>query len=129
MAKRKTERQWRNDIIGKMKAVGTYHESYDHAINVLARTLLEYDVASEELEASGMELTIEYTNKGGATNFVKNPAYQVVEKMRDDIITYSRELGLTPAGLKRINEQGMKPQKISKFEELLSGATQARKGS
>jgi hypothetical protein len=51
---------------------------------------------------------------------VKNPLYLALEKLRDDTIAYSRELGLTPAGLKRINQDGNKPEKKSKLEQILS---------
>ena len=52
-----------------------------------------------------MNILVKHTNKGGSTNFVKHPLYLAIEKMRDDILAYSRELGLTPAGLRRIKDE------------------------
>lgn len=116
-----TERKFKNDIVRKMKAVGTHHESHEYVINLLARCLMDYHSLTKAWEEDGEEITIEQTNVRGKVNKVKNPMYLSIEKLRDDILAYSRELGLTPAGLKRINEQGVKKQKKSKLEDVLSG--------
>lgn len=117
------------EIKSKMKAVGTYNISFSYTIEVLAKVLVNYQTTVETFEKTGGNVVIKHTNKNGSTNIVKNPLYLAIEKLRDDILSYSRELGLTPAGLKRINEKGMKPEKKSKFEEFLSAKTEARKGS
>lgn len=102
-----------------MKDVGTYNTSFVYTINVLAKVLADYEATTERFERTGGHMVIKHTNKSGATNIVKNPLYQAIEKLRDDIITYSRELGLTPAGLKRINKDGAQPDKQSPLERVL----------
>jgi len=103
--------KYKKDIIKKMKAVGTYNKSFEHSINVLAKTLAEYEAAVELHERTGGNILVKHTNKNGSTNVVKHPLYQAIEKMRDDILAYSRELGLTPAGLRRIKDEvGDKPK-------------------
>lgn len=124
-----TADDYKKDIVRKMKSVGTYNISFQHSIDVLSRTLYDYEIAVKNFESSGSHIIVKHTNKNGSTNVVKNPLYLAIEKLRDDVLSYSRELGLTPAGLKRINEQGMTPEKKSKFEEFLSAKTEARKGS
>jgi phage terminase small subunit len=124
-----TADDYKKDIVRKMKSVGTYNISFQHSIDVLSRTLYDYEIAVKNFESSGSHIIVKHTNKNGSTNVVKNPLYLAIEKLRDDVLSYSRELGLTPAGLKRINEQGMMPEKKSKFEEFLSAKTEARKGS
>lgn len=124
-----TADDYKKDIVRKMKSVGTYNLSFQHSIDVLSRTLYDYEIAVKNFESSGSHIIVKHTNKNGSTNVVKNPLYLAIEKLRDDVLSYSRELGLTPAGLKRINEQGMLPDKKSKFEEFLSAKTEARKGS
>lgn len=124
-----TADDYKKDIVRKMQSVGTYNLSFKHSIDVLSRTLYDYETALDSFERSGAHIIVKHTNKSGSTNIVKNPLYLAIEKLRDDILSYSRELGLTPAGLKRINEQGMKPEKKSKFEEFLSVKPEARKGS
>lgn len=115
----KLEKRYKRQIVRKMKAVGTYNVSFVYTINVLAKVLADYEETTEQFERAGGHIVVKHTNKSGATNIVKNPLYLAIEKLRDDIITYSRELGLTPAGLKRINEKGNKPKKATALEKVL----------
>ena len=116
----KAQEKIRKDIIKKMKEVGTYNVSFIYTINVLAKVLMDYETTTEQFAKTGGSIVIKHTNKNGSTNIVKNPLYLALEKLRDDTIAYSRELGLTPAGLKRINQDGNKPEKKSKLEQILS---------
>jgi DNA-dependent RNA polymerase auxiliary subunit epsilon len=116
----KAQEKIKKDIIKKMKEVGTYNVSFIYTINVLAKVLMDYETTTEQFAKTGGSIVIKHTNKNGSTNIVKNPLYLALEKLRDDTIAYSRELGLTPAGLKRINQDGNKPEKKSKLEQILS---------
>ena len=116
----KAQQKIKKDIIKKMKEVGTYNVSFIYTINVLAKVLMDYETTTEQFAKTGGSIVIKHTNKNGSTNIVKNPLYLALEKLRDDTIAYSRELGLTPAGLKRINQDGNKPEKKSKLEQILS---------
>ncbi len=108
------------EIKRKMIAVGTYNASFSYTIDALAKVLVDYATTVETFEKTGGNIVVEHTNKNGATNIVKNPLYLALEKLRDDIISYSRELGLTPAGLKRINQDGNKSQEKSNLEMILN---------
>ena len=111
---------YKKDIVRKMKSVGTYNLSFKHSIDVLSRTLYDYEIAVKNFESSGSHIIVKHTNKNGSTNIVKNPLYLAIEKLRDDVLSYSRELGLTPAGLKRINQDGNKTEKKSNLETILN---------
>lgn len=100
--KEKDFNYYRKDIVKKMKAVDTYNKSFDHIIDVYSNLLLEYNRVTEKFVADGRDFVVEHTNKSGATNYVKSPEYLIIEKLRTDIISYSRELGLSPLGLKKI---------------------------
>ena len=115
----KTEQHYRNDIVKKMRALGVYHAEFAHTIDTLARTLYDYDRTLKSFEDSGGNVVIKHTNKAGATNATKNPYYLALEGMREDILAYSRELGLTPSGLKKINESSMRPARPSALAEAL----------
>lgn len=115
----KAEKKYQTDIRRKMKAVNTYDKSFEHGIRVLAKTLVDYDDVIQQFEDGGAEIVVEYTNKNGSTNKVKSPLYMALEKLRDDILLYSRELGLTPAGLKKIKESVGGNKSGSKLEEAL----------
>ena len=86
----------------QMKKIGTYKPEYEAAIKILAEALRDYDCAKEQFEEDGGKYMVEYTNKAGATNYVKRPLYVVMDDLRKNIVTYGRELGLTPTGYKKI---------------------------
>ena len=73
----------------------------------------QYDNLMEEFYKNGCQITEEYTNKSGATNIRKTALYLSIESLRKDIVNHENILGLTPAGLKKINDemkQGKKGQ-------------------
>jgi len=61
-----------------------------------------------------------HTNKAGAKNAAKNPFYLALETLRQDIIVYLRELGLTPSALKKINESSLKQRSSSSLSDALA---------
>jgi len=115
----RSQLQYRNDIIKKMTAIGVYKPEFEHAINGLARALVDQDKTLEMFDKSGGQIMIKHTNKAGATNAVKNPFYLALETLRQDIIVYLRELGLTPSALKRINESSLKQGQSSPLADAL----------
>ena len=119
----KAEKRYKNQIIYKMKQVGTYNASFMYTINTLAKVLADYEETINLYERTGRQKIVKHTNKSGATNIIKNPLYQAIEKQRDDIIAYSRELGLTPAGLKRIKDKDNTSKKESRLERVLHELT------
>ena len=115
----KTKRQWRTIITEKCKEVGTYRAAFDPVIDTLAAMLETRDKAAATFEQSGGNILVKHTNKGGATNIEQNPALRMVNDLNRDILQYWRDLGLTPSGLKKINEDAMKPRKRSALAEAL----------
>jgi len=57
------------------------------------------------------EVIVEHTNRSGITNKEQSPALRLINDLNRDALTYWKELGLTPAALKRINEGAMKEKK------------------
>ena len=86
---------------------GTYQKFFDNVIDTLAGILETRDHAQEMYEESGAVRVVEHTNKGGATNVVKNPALVIIMECNIQALAYWRDLGLTPAGLKRLGEKGL----------------------
>lgn len=118
MDKKKDEKVYKRDINRMMKKVGTYNKSFEITINAFAKLLYDYQETLAMFEKTGGNVVISHTNKNGATNIIKNPLYQSIEKMRTDIITYARELGLTPAGLKKLNQE-LQEEKESPLDSVL----------
>lgn len=112
-------------IIADMKEVGTYKPEFNKTIETLAKIYEDIDTARAQFERSGGNMIIIHKNKSGAENLVKNPFYLIIENLQANILQYNRELGLTPKGLKNINEKEMstkkKKSKLEAAMEQLSG--------
>lgn len=112
---------WKNRIKDSCIEAGTYRECFEAIIDTLAGILELRDNAEEKFIENGGNTIIQHTNKGGSTNTVKNPALVVLMDCNAQALAYWRDLGLTPAGLKRINEAALKAdeRKESVLEEAL----------
>lgn len=96
------EKGYKKKIISDMKSIGTYRPEFTKTIDNLAKIYVDMDIAREQFERSGGSLVVKHTNKNGATNWAKNPFYLIIEGLQNNILMYNRELGLTPAGLRKI---------------------------
>jgi hypothetical protein len=112
-------RNYKAELKKQMKAVGTYKDEFEIIIDATAKLLADYDDAVDKFKKSGSNIIIKHTNKAKETNTVKNPFYLVIEGMRAQILKHLNELGLTPAGLKKINENGMGNKKESTIAKAL----------
>ena len=110
---------WKKKIIEACKNAGTYREFFLPVIETLADILAARDKAKDTFEKSGASILVTHTNKGGATNIEQNPALRLVNDLNRDALAYWRDLGLTPAGLKKIDEAAMKQKKKSTLAEAL----------
>lgn len=93
------------------KGVGTYKKEFEKIIETLADILVEADNVKAKYIQDGSEPVILFTNKSGATNMVKNPYLMLWSDLNKDALQYWRDLGLTPAGLKKIKEEVVAPKK------------------
>lgn len=104
---------WKNRIKKACEEAGTYRPYFDSVIETLATILQERDSTYQIYVARGAKPCKEYTNKIGAKNTVKNPLLVTWEDLNAQALAYWRDLGLTPAGLKKLNS----------FESKKTGAT------
>ena len=116
-----TAAEWKTAIVNNCKAAGTYRPFFDEVINTLSGILERRDEALRQFEVSGGHVIIAHTNKAGATNLEQNPALRAINDMNRDALAYWRDLGLTPAGLKKIDEKALKEQKKTSLSEILKG--------
>ncbi len=113
---------WKKKIIKACTDAGTYRPFFNAVIDTLAGILEKRDKAQEMFEKSGGNVLVKHTNKSGATNIEQNPVLRLINDLNRDALAYWRDLGLTPAGLKKLNETAMKEQKKgSALEEALKG--------
>jgi len=114
-----TREQWVRKIKRDTKRAGTYKPFFDEVIKTLAGILEERDLAAETWEKTGGKVIVGHTNKAGATNLEQHPALRLVNDLNRDALTYWRDLGLTPKGLKAINEEALQEQKADALTEAL----------
>lgn len=116
---------WKKRIKSACEAAGTYKPYFDIVIDELAGILERRDDAEAQYDLDPRPV-IEYTNKAEATNIVKNPLLMLIDDMNKSSLQYWRDLGLTPAGLRKINEQALKEQEEKK-NSLLDKLAEMRK--
>jgi len=115
-----TAAEWKKRITRDVKAAGTYQKYFGSVIDTLARILERRDDAEELFIASGGNILVKHTNKGGATNIEQNPALRLINDLNRDALAYWRDLGLTPAGYKRLNLEAAQTKSNDGFEKILS---------
>lgn len=106
-------------------AAGTYKDYFEIAIAELAIILERRDGASALYDEDPRPV-IEFTNKTGATNVIKNPLLVLIDDLDKTALAYWRDLGLTPAGLRKINEKTFK-EKEEKANGLMDRLIELRK--
>ena len=120
--KPKSRSTWKSQIKKQMKSVGTYNAAFNSSIDTLADILERRDAAFQEFLDAGGEACFEHISDRGARNIKKNPRLTVWQDLNTQALAYWRDMGLTPAGLKKLNEAAMKEQKKgSALEEALKG--------
>ena len=113
------KRTWSKNIKKCCEDAGTYKPYFDDVIETLATVLETRDTVYKQYVEEGGEPIIYYTNKGGATNPAKNPLLTLFDDYNKTALTYWRDLGLTPKGLKAIDETALKEKKRDPLTEAL----------
>lgn len=114
-----TKKTWKRKIKQACEEAGTYQPFFDNVINTLASIMEIRDATVEQYAASGGNPVVAHTNKGGHTNIVKNPALAIINEQNQQALAYWRDLGLTPAGFKRLDGTAVEKKEAS-FEEVLA---------
>lgn len=119
----KKKKYYRTDYISiikkSMENLGIYNSEFDKSIEILNDILNDLDFARRDFKVDGRKYTVEFTNKAGNTNLTKNPQFQIIADLSDRALKYLNELGLTPAGLKKIQDKKAAKNKSSKLNEVL----------
>lgn len=126
----KTTRKWtqleryKRLIKERMTKLGIYKPQYAALIERTAKLYMKLDELEKEFNKSGRERFVEYTNKAGATNLIASPYIRAIEDVYAELIVHERELGLTPAALRKLGEVSTTKPAKSPLEaalERLSG--------
>lgn len=115
-----TKTGWKKKIKKACEDAGTYRPFFDSVIDTLAGIMERRSMAEEAFEKSGGSVVVVHTNKGGGKNLEQNPALRLINDLNRDALAYWRDLGLTPAGLKKLNADVVQDKNEGSFEKLLS---------
>lgn len=114
--------EWMRKIKAACKKAGTYQPQFTYIIETLAQIMEDRDKVHEQYVSTGSHPTIIHTNKAKEQNVVKNPMLVMELDLNAQALAYWRDLGLTPAGLKKLNAEVVKDQKSAGgLEKLLAG--------
>lgn len=123
------KRAWKTRLKKACVSAGTYQNYFDYTIDALAGILEKRDEIQALIDDGTEELVIETTNKSGFTNRVINPLFKTWKEMNEQTLSYWRELGLTPAGLKKINDEAFQKERGKKAaNNLMEMLAESRKG-
>lgn len=114
-----TSKQWNNKIKRAMKENEIYRKTFDNTIKILSEILAERDAVMEKYDGVPV---IMHTNSHGATNPVKNQHLVMWNELNKTALSYIKELGLTPAGLKKLTSLDNK-RSSHMFDEFLEKIT------
>ena len=116
-----TAAQWRAKIKAQCVEMKTYQQSFNSAIDTLAKTLEQRDAAQKQFKDEGSQLIFERVSDRGAVNPSINPLVQLIDKLNVTALAYWKELGLTPASFKKMSGS------TAPAEEKKSGLAEALK--
>lgn len=116
-----TKKRWEKLIKQACEEAGTYQPFYDSVINTLAGIMAMRDEVEKQYRDEGSEPVVEHTNQGGNTNTVKNPLLVMLMECNAQALAYWRDLGLTPAGMKRLGEKSVTIKEKASLGDVLAG--------
>lgn len=120
------KKEWTRKINSACKKAGTYQPQFKYVIETLAQIMEDRDKVHDQYVSTGSHPTIIHTNKAKEQNVVKNPMLVMEMDLNAQALAYWRDLGLTPAGLKKLNAEVVKDKKAEGgLEQLLAGLSNA----
>lgn len=117
--------EWIRKIKAACRKAGTYQPQFRYVIETLAQIMEDRDKVHEQYVEDGCRPTVIHTNKAKEANVVKNPMLVMEMDLNAQALAYWKELGLTPAGLKRLNAQVIEKKNENGLEKLLEGLSDA----
>ena len=114
-----TEKGVRVKIRDACRGVGTYREEFETLIARLAEMYVRREKTKDEFRKSGGKAIIMQVNKGGSKYAVKNPILQEIDFCDRCILELEKELGLTPAAIKKINEAALGKKPLPEDDPLV----------
>ena len=109
--------EWKSQIESQIKIDPDYISSFNTTITILSEILEERDRVHVEYLNSGAHPVIEFTSDRGAVNLKPNPLLRQWNELNTTALAYLRDLGITPAGLRKLQGQLPKNEVKKTFAE------------
>ena len=111
--------EWKMIIKGQMSLDADCLKSFNTMIDILAEILEERDRVYKAYMEQGANPVIIFESDRGAKNPKQNPILKQWNELNATALAYMRDLGITPAGLRKL--QGTLPPKTTSkgFSKLL----------
>ncbi len=97
-----------------MTALGVYKKEFEPIIIIYCELREQYDVLTKTFITSGYDFS-ETTKEGSK----KAPIVTTLETLRKDILAYASQLGLTPQGLLKTDDQAFAKKKTNALTDAL----------
>lgn len=111
--------QWKAILEEQIKFDHDYIPSFQTTLQILSEVLEERDRVHEIYVETGSEPVIDYTLDRGSVNKKPNPLLKQWQELNTTALAFLRDLGLTAAGLRKLQGQLPKNEKINKgFSKL-----------
>lgn len=113
-----TEKGFRVKIRDACKELGVYREAFESSIEQMAEYYTRAQQAKDQWREEGSPLLLEQVNKGGNVYYVRHPLLQEIDNCSKMIMTFRRELGLTPSAIKKINDAALGKKQLENDDPL-----------
>ena len=115
-----TAKGFRVKIRDACKGVGSYRPEFEEVISRLAEKYVRANKAKEDWRKDGSPFYISQTNKGGGKYYTKHPLLKEIDETEKDILLLEKELGLTPAAIKKVNEAALGKKPLPEDDPLVA---------
>ena len=113
-----TEKGFRIKIREACKNVGSYRPDFEEVISRLAELYVRANLAKDQWREAGSEFYVTQINKGGNEYYIKHPLLTEIDNTEKNILMLEKELGLTPAAIRKINEAALGKKKLPEDDPL-----------
>lgn len=100
--------EWKEIIEEQCKEAGTMRKAFIPVIDALSQILERRDCIYKQFIDEGAQVVVERISDRGSKNKAKNPLFIAWNDLNTQALTYWRELGCTPKGLKQISDESVK---------------------
>lgn len=108
--------EWEDVLKAQIKFDRDYIPSFETTVQILSEMLAERDRVYKAYVDTGAQPVVNFTSDRGAINLKQNPLLKQWHDLNVAALSYLRDLGLTPAGLRKL--QGQLPKDIDHNSQL-----------